>query len=117
MKEAATDRSKAEGAIRGLERIKADFQMRGANATTIERAISTIRQAADHIETLEARVATLSAALAGIESAISKGIRENDLPHHTIHLPDGTVVSGPVADYFRNILVAIRDLAAREATR
>ncbi|MES0071852.1 hypothetical protein [Mesorhizobium sp. M0058] len=62
MKEAAAP-SKAEGAIRGLERIKADFQMRGANATTIERAISTIRQAADHIETLEARVATLSAAL------------------------------------------------------
>jgi hypothetical protein len=37
---------KIAGAIRGLERIKADFKFKGANATTIERAIETLRSAA-----------------------------------------------------------------------
>lgn len=36
--------SKAAGAIRGLEELKKSFEMKGANATTIERAISTIKQ-------------------------------------------------------------------------
>ncbi len=34
---------KVAGAIRGLERLKADFKMAGANATTIERAIDMLR--------------------------------------------------------------------------
>lgn len=44
--QAGTDHRKIDGAIRGLERIKSDFKMRGSNATTIERAIQALRAAA-----------------------------------------------------------------------
>ncbi len=36
-------KEKIAGAIRGLERIKADFQMAGIYATTIERVVQTLR--------------------------------------------------------------------------
>ncbi|MER8827187.1 hypothetical protein NKH73_13955 [Mesorhizobium sp. M0938] len=42
---------KVRGAIRGLERLKADFKMVGSNAVTIERAIHTLAAlAASHAE-------------------------------------------------------------------
>jgi hypothetical protein len=43
VRQEARRNDRIEGAVRGLERLKSDFAMKGANATTIERAIQALR--------------------------------------------------------------------------
>lgn len=79
----ATD--KLAGAVRGLDRLKADFQMRGANATTIERAKATISALeADNKRLREARDSQMDYSI-DLQRIIEDLCNERDIrdPHTT----------------------------------